>query len=132
METVEFTYGPKTLHLYMSGDANFRIQALNTDQEQPDILDRITKNTVDGTVSLCQVTQILAESGELCRRYLGHSKERIPSAEELQMLLSPMQILSLRASCMKAIRDGYSSDSKEEKNGDIDLGLAELEKKTTL
>ena len=131
METVEFKYGPKAIHLYMSGEAMFRIEALNL-EDQPDILDRMVKTTVDGTASLCQVAAILAESGELCRRHLGYSKERIPSAQELQQILTPMQLLSLRSAAIKAIDAGYASDEAGEDQGDIDLGLIELEKKTKL
>ena len=132
METVAFNYGPKTLHLYMSGDAMFRIQALNTDEDKPDILDRILQNTVDGTVTLCQVAAILGEAGELCRRYLGYAKERIPTADELQQLLSPMQILGLRTTVVQAIGNGYEGIKEDSESGDIDLGLLELDKKTRL
>ena len=132
METVEFKYGSKTLHLFMSAEAMFRIQALSVDPEGPEILDLIVENSPAGSIALCQVAQILAESGELSRRYLGYSKERIPTVDELQQLLSPMQQLQLRITVVKTINSGYQDNSSNPDPGDIDLGLLELEKKTKL
>ena len=133
MKTTDFTYGGKLLHLYMNGSAMFAIQALDDElpEGQPGILDRLTENSAAGLTALCQVAQILAGQGELCRRYLQYTPNRIPPAIELQHCLTPMQILSLRTAVIRAINDGYSQ-STEDEDDDIDLGLAELEKKTKL
>lgn len=132
MKTIEFPYGAnKRLHLYLNGAAMFDIQTLdeNAHEGQPEALDRALQNTADGKSALCKVAHILATQGELCRRHLHYSSERVPPAEELEVVLSPMQLLALRTAVIQAVNAGYSQPTDDE-DGDIDLGLAELEKKT--
>lgn len=132
MKTIEYSIGPKTLHLYMNGAAMFEIQNIDADapDDQPDAVTRMMEQTSDGIATLCRIAHILATQGELCRRYLQYSPERIPTEQELQLLLSPMDHLSLRAAVITAINNGYGQP--EAGDGDIDIGLAELEKKTKL
>lgn len=131
MKTIEFEYGARKLHLYMNGAAMFAIDALNEEipEDQPEVLDRAAKNTAEGFEALCKVAHILAEQGELCRRYLGYTPERIPTERELLLLLSPMQLVGLRSAVYRAVNAGYGSTATDD-DGDIDTGLAELEKKT--
>ena len=131
MKTIEYNIGPKKLHLYMNGEALFSIQALDDSAPEgtQDAVDRMMNNNADGIHVLCQIAHILATQGELCRRYLQYSPTRIPTAEELRILLTPMQLVGLRAAVIQAINDGYSQSDTDD-DGDIDTGLAELEKKT--
>lgn len=133
MKTVEFTYGGKSLHLYLNGAAMFAIDALDAESPDcsPDVIDRLKESTPEGVADLLKVALILAEQGELCRRYLHYSPERIPDTKELLLLLSPAQLSMLRVYVMTAINAGYSQKESGE-NDDIDTGLAELEKKTRL
>lgn len=131
MNTIEFDYGGKTLHLYMNGEAMFAIDALDeaSAEDSPEILDLIALNTQDGITALCKVAAILAQQGECCRRYLQYAPARVPDAQELQLLLTPMQLLSLRAAVYRTVSSGYGT-AGEDGDCDIDTGLAELEKKT--
>lgn len=132
MKTIEFSYGPVVLNLYMNGSAMFDIQALeDASDAQADIFDRMNENTADGFSLTCKLAHILATQGELCRRYLQYQPRRIPDALELTVLLSPAQMMALRIAVMNAVNAGYSK-GKEDDGGDIDTGLAELEKKTNL
>lgn len=133
MKTTEFTYGLKTLNLYMNGNAMFAIEALDDDSpaDQPDALEKMLENNADGITLLCKIAHILATQGELCRRYLQYTHQRIPTEQELLLLLSPMQLVGLRSAVIRSINDGYSQAGVDE-DGDIDTGLAELEKKTKL
>lgn len=133
MNTTDFSIGNKKIHLYMNGEAMFAIQDLDdgTPDNSQDVVERMMQNDADGLLMLCQVAHILATQGELCRRYLQYTAERIPTAEELRILLSPMQIVSLRAAVVHAINAGYTQPDTESA-GDIDTGLEELEKKTKL
>ena len=132
MQTVEFAYGPKTLHLYHNAAAMFAIQDLESTKDgDQSIYDRILANTRAGVSLLCQVAHILAQQGEHCRRYLQYTPERVPPAVELEAALTPAQILGLRTTVVQAIDAGYRSEQSED-DGDIDLGLLELEKKTKL
>ena len=133
MKTVEYKLGAKTLHLFFNGEAMFRCNDLDKDREpdSPDYIARMLQNDLEGKRTLCKVAGILAEQGELCRRYLQYSPERIPTEEEINILLTPMACIGLRTAVMKAIDDGFGAPGQDE-DGDIDLGLAELEKKTKL
>lgn len=131
MKTTEFKLGVKTLHLYFNGEAMFLVNALDKDLEEgsPEWVSRMLENTVDGKRLLCKVAHILADQGERCRRYLQYEPERIPSEDEINLLLTPRMFVGLRAAVMKAIDDGFGTQSQAD-DGDIDLGLVELEKKT--
>ena len=133
MKTIEFAYGPRKLHLYLNGSAMFAIQAMDDDlpEDAPEILDQIVEQSPAGVTALCKVANILATQGEHCRRYLQYTPERIPPAIELEMSLSPRQLLMLRTAVVQAINAGYGEPA-DDADGDIDLGLAELEKKTKL
>lgn len=131
MKTTEFKLGPKTLYLYFNGEAMFQLNELDKDQPEnaPDWISRMLENTLEGKRLLCKAAHILATQGELCRRYLQYDPERVPTEEDLQLLVTPMAIVGLRSAVMAAIDDGFSAKSQDD-DGDIDVGLAELEKKT--
>lgn len=131
MRTTEFNLGPKTLHLYFNGEAMFRLNDLDKalPEGAPDWVGRLLENTLEGKRTLCKAAAILAEQGELCRRYLQYDAQRIPTEDDLQLLLTPMDILALRTAVIAAIEDGYAGKTQEQ--GDVDIGLMELEKKKT-
>lgn len=131
MKTVEFSYGGKRLNLYFNGAAMFAISAMGDERPEGSskIEDEMQEVTPQGFATLCNVAAILAEQGELCRRYLQYPHSRIPTAEELLQLLTPIQMLGLRTAVIKAINLGYTQTESQE-DDDIDTGLAELEKKT--
>lgn len=133
MKTIEFAYGGKRLHLYLNGEAMFALDELNEQrgEDLPEIVEQALEQSPAGYDALCQVAQVLATQGEHCRRYLHYEPERVPSARELRLLLSPVQMVGLRAAVLRAIRSGYG-DAKSDDSGDIDTGLVELEKKTKL
>lgn len=133
MKTIEFKLGAKVLHLYFNGEAMFQANDLDKDlpDDSPDWIARMLDNTLEGKRTLCKVAHILATQGELSRRYLQYNPERIPTEEEINLLLTPMALVGLRSAVMKAIDDGYAAPSQDD-DGDIDLGLLELEKKTKL
>ena len=85
MHTVPFSYGSRELHLYFNGAAMFEVDALDAGkpEDQPDVLERMQAPTAEGFELLCRVAVILAEQGELCRRYLQYTPARIPTAGEL-------------------------------------------------
>lgn len=131
MKTIEFTYGPVRLNLYMNGSAMFAIQALDGEaaEDKPDAIERMKENTADGFNLVCKIAHILATQGELCRRYLQYTPRRVPEAGELLLLLAPVQIARLRLALFQAINEGYANNEAQD-GGDIDTGLVELEKKT--
>ena len=133
MKTTEYRFGGKTIHLYLNGQAMFDLDRLDEDRPEgtPEILHLARENNRDGFFALCQVAAILARQGENCRRYLRYESARVPEAEELLLLLTPMQMVGLRTAVFQSIHAGYTAPSADD-GGDIDTGLAELEKKTGL
>lgn len=133
MKTIEYKLGSMTLHLFFNGEAMFQTKALDDDlpESSSDWISRMLENTLEGKRLLCKVAHILATQGEHCRRYLQYAPERIPPEEEINLFLTPMAHVSLRSAVMQAVDDGFGAPSKDE-DGDIDLGLAELEKKTRI
>lgn len=131
MKTIEFSFGGKHLRLYLNGEAMFALDELDAQRgtELPEIMDQALEQSPAGYDALCQVAEVLATQGEHCRRYLHYEPERVPSARELRLLLSPMQMLGLRTAVVRAVNAGYA-EAKDDDTGDIDIGLAELEKKT--
>lgn len=131
MKTIEFEYGPKSLHLYFNSTAMFDLEALDAQKAEdlPDTLERIQAPTAEGFALLCKVAVILATQGELCRRYLQYTPTRIPTERELLLVLSPMQLLALRSAVLRAVNAGWAQTDADT-DGDVDIGLVELEKKT--
>ena len=131
MKTTQYHYSGKTLHLYLNGQAMFDLDALDRDRPEagPDVLDLAQEQTPEGIDALCAVAHVLAQQGENCRRYLKYAPNRVPTAQELRLLLTPMQIVGLRTAVFRAINDGYTAPTTDE-DDDIDTGLLELEKKT--
>lgn len=131
MKTILFDLGAKRMHLFYNGEAMFALDALDEGIEDgaPDWWQRAMQNTLDGKRLLCKVACVLAEQGELCRRYLGYDPERVPTEAELNLLLTPMLHVKLRSAVALAVDEGLGSPSSDE-DDDIDVGLAELEKKT--
>lgn len=133
MKTIDFEYGGKQLHLYFNSAAMFEVNALDEHQSEdiPEVLERMQSATAEGIALLCKVAVILATQGELCRRYLQYTASRIPTDKELLLILSPMQILTLRSAVLRAVNAGWAQTDTDA-DGDVDIGLAELEKKTTV
>lgn len=131
MKTTEFDLGSKKLHLFYNGEAMFRLSSLDEGLADgaPDWWERAMQSTLDGKRLLCRAACILAEQGELCRRYLQYAPERIPTEAELNLLLTPMLHTRLRLAVAEAVNNGLGS-ADPDADGDIDIGLAELEKKT--
>ena len=105
MKTIEFSYGGKKLHLYFNGAAMFALDDMNEgrSEDQPKVEDEMQSISPQGFDALAKVAVVLAEQGELCRRFLQYPRSRVPAADELLQLLSPVQMLGLRSAVLKAI-----------------------------
>lgn len=88
--------------------------------------DVVYENTADGFVDLCRVFCILAEQGELSRRYEGHDKSEVPDEGMLRVKTAPYDVIAMRQGVISAITNGYKREIVQD---ETDLGLAELQKK---
>jgi len=90
----------------------------------------INPSTKEGKQALCDAVSIMAEQGELARRFLGYDKGNLPDAEKLNLFLTPKSAIALFDASVRAIQLGFGQEIKEDENKEVDLVLQELEKKT--
>lgn len=73
-----------------------------------------------------EIVEILNYSGELLRKSRGLDDGESLSAARISASLSPKDLLTLKKAAMDTIIAGLG---REENNSEVDMGLAELEKK---
>ena len=73
-----------------------------------------------------EIVEILNYSGELLRKSRGLDDGESLSAARIRAALSPKDLLTLKKAAMDTIIAGLG---REENNSEVDMGLAELEKK---
>lgn len=127
MRTVPFQQGGQTYHLLLNGAALFDIyEKFGT---KGFLLDHIKGRGKESFEASCWMLAKLAEQGELWRRYAGHDKGPIPTAEQFRLSLSPMEVPLVKQAISQAVQEGFRREEDEGRK-DIDKGLLELQKKT--
>ena len=116
----------KTYHVAYNAWAMFQIQDLS---EKRDVMDVLTENGSEDFPLFCKAAEIMSEAAESIRRYEGRDSEGTLKGEQVSCMATPMDILNLRQAMLAAVIYGYGREIEEE-NEEIDLGLAELQKKT--
>lgn len=116
----------KDLYLLYNGAALFELQETHGDPQA--LIDALNDRSKKGFEALCHIVAVLAEQGELMRRYIGHTPTEIPKESDLAVAITPLDILALVPAASSAIIKGLSREETE--GEEIDLGLAELQKKT--
>lgn len=124
MRSVTTEWQGKTYHLLYNGRAMFAARDALGDQ---DIIAALTQPGAAGMQATVQAFCILAEQGELVRRMDGHAHGSIPDADDVAARIMPDELIELQQAVVNAVMRGYHRDQPEE---EIDLGLAELQKKT--
>lgn len=125
MNQIEITLAGKQYSLLFNGYAMFAEQELFG---ETGMIEEIQQNTAKGFEALCKAVCLLAEQGELARRYEGHEAQEMLSVDQVRVLATPIDMLMLRTAVVRAVMKGYGREIEETEK---DLGLAELEKKTT-
>ena len=127
MKTVDFAWRGQTLHLLLNGAALFdAYDKYGTDVE---LLDLVTGSSRKSFQATSWLLAKLAEQGELARRLEGYSAEKQPTAFQLTVLMSPLDVTRARRAICKAVSLGFAMEHRDEDEV-VDLGLQELEKKT--
>ena len=70
----------------------------------------------EGHDALLDVLTVLMEEAELCRRAMGHDRRELPSREQMDALLTPLQEVKLKGRCIEAINRGLEA---EEETGEV-------------
>lgn len=127
MKTLEYRLGGEIYHLCLNGAALF--DSYDKFGEEGSLIDHIQGRGKPAFDATCWLLAKLAEQGELVRRYQGHAKQPIPTQERFAALLRPRDVPAAKAAIIQAAALGFA---REEDGGEdeVDLGLAELEKKT--
>ena len=121
MNEIKATVCGTEYHLLFNGYAMFAAQDMFENRQLGEI---VQDNTAEGFVNLCRVFCLLAEQGELARRYEGYDKGETPDEERLRAAVMPYDVITMRQSVLEALMRGYKRDVPEE---ETDLGLAELQ-----
>lgn len=124
MKFTKWTFGGKDYYLSYNVMAVHKIYDLGIEDLSVAISDRGAK----AFEQVCRAAEIMIQQGELIRRYLGYDPGNVIAAEDLMLMLTTGEDLSLRGTMMAAVLDGLKSETDERQ--EVDLGLLELQKKT--
>jgi hypothetical protein len=126
MKAEKITVGGRDYYLAFNGSAKFSLDELCGEKS---IVELTQPNTKEAQDFLFRAVSILAEQGELVRRRYGYDKGEMLQAEDLPLLLTPVEILELKTALYHAVARGYGREVQDDAK-EVDLVLQELEKKT--
>lgn len=124
MKFTKWTFDGKDYYLSYNVMAVHQIYDLGIEDLSAAISDRGAK----AFEQVCRAAEIMIQQGELIRRYLGYDPGNVIAAEDLMLMLTTGEDISLRGAMMAAVLDGLKSETDERQ--EVDLGLLELQKKT--
>lgn len=128
MKAIKITLAGRERHLVFTGEAMFRIQ--DEWGGSSALLEAIQPNSREGFQTACRAAAILAEQGELARRYFGYDPEPMVDAEAIAQTTTPDEIETLKLAIPAALTLGYGREVAPE-NEEIDVVLLELNQKKT-
>ncbi len=73
----------------------------------------------------CEIVEVLAYSAAIYQRLRGQNADEAISAKEIKYILLPTELIKLKQTAMETILAGLG----REEDSEVDLGLAEIEKK---
>lgn len=125
MKTLEYPFHGEVYHLCLNGAALFDIY--DKFGTKGFITDHIRGTGRKAFSATCWMLAKLAEQGEIVRRYQGYPHGKFPTEQMFAALLTPAEATLARRAIAEAVALGFAREVEED---GIDLGLAELEKKT--
>jgi hypothetical protein len=93
-------------------------------------LTKLGKNDREGFETLRWFAIRMANDGELVRREAGYDHEPLLEEKDVTARMKPVDYEELKSAVVEAISMGYKREI-EDKDVDVDLGLAELNQKKT-
>lgn len=127
MRTVPFSLGGVTYHLLLNAGAMFSLYDAFGDKGF--LTDHLQGGGRQAFENTCVFLAVLAEHGELWRRYQGYDRGPLPTAELFRTALSPLDAVLAKKAVMEAVAAGFAREEAE-KGKAVDRGLLELQKKT--
>ena len=128
MKAVKLLFGGKTHYIAFTGMAMLAIN--DTFGGATELLEKIEPNTPEALTALSAAIAILAEQGELARRALNYTPERIFESKEFLSCAAPTDIVKMKQAVPQAITLGFGREIVDEQE-EVDLVLAELNQKKT-
>lgn len=95
------------------------------DGESIELIQVILGDDLKNFELFAEIIEVLNYSGELLRTSRGMEKGNYINSEKIIAMLSPKELLELKKGAMQAILAGLGREEETE----VDLGLAEIEKK---
>lgn len=114
-----------TYHLFYNSEAMLTLQ----DEFGSEIVTAFNPTTKDGKKALCRAVEVMAEQGELARRYMGYDQGKFITADTVGLFLTPAITKDIYDTVIRAMLIGVGREV-EDKGKEVDLVLQELEKKT--
>lgn len=125
-KTVSAMFGGKEYLLAYNAWAMFQIQDLSPEKG---VMEVLAAQGREGFSLFCKAAALMSEAAEGIGRYEGREAQETLKSEQVMNLARPVDILELRRAMLEAIARGYGREVNEEAE-EVDLGLAELQKKT--
>lgn len=88
------------------------------------MFEKIGDTGAEGFDAACHIAAIMAQQGELVRRYEGYDKGRIPDADLFRLTATPKEALEIKKAIIMAVQRGIGQEVESDK--DVDLGLERL------
>lgn len=125
-KTVTVMIQEQDYHLAYTVKAMFEIMDLLGEK---DLMTVMMDNTGKEYQNLCQMAEIMSKAAEDLLFYEGQATGKVLNAEELKIGARPVDLLALKSAMTQAVAFGYGREVENEED-EVDLGLAELQKKT--
>lgn len=126
MKSIKIEIEKNEYFLLFNGAAMFEAQDAFEEGPGMGILEAVAQNGAKGFDCLCRAIAILAEQGELARRYLGHTPGEIPTVEFLRIALGPQDVGKMKRAVFDAVSIGLGREVEAE---EVDLVLLEIAQK---
>lgn len=125
-----YRHGESEYWLVYTADAYFTLN----NEYGADFFQKIRPTTSEAYEIALGCVCVLAEEGELCRRYMGYDAHDIPTVDELRRTILPDGIAPLKEAVINAVMAGLRIDvpGKAGEDDVVDIGLLEYEKKTVV
>lgn len=126
MKNTEIFFCGKKLRLYLSMEAYLEICQQEEDGVRG-IYEKMAGGQADGLRACCYAATVMSRAGARVAAALGLEPSEAIEEEKLYSLITPATYPLLAQAVMEALQEGLLREKPEE---EVDLGLAELEKKT--
>ena len=92
------------------------------------LLTETSKGGIEGLTAICWALAEMSAQAEAMNKYMKHDTQEPLKADALMVTMRPREIVEARQAILDAVIHGLATE--EDENKEVDLVLAELQKKT--